>query len=233
MRYILSALILCLVHTSALGQACTADTSNTEPTETGRGLPASADCFDCRDLSQFPRDFRNSAWNYVQYGDAAFTFANYHNTLTNGFSDSSTMVVRTCNDFGQCANTHITVNFDTTGLGTIAGVPVQIRTAVNNYSLVTSTSDGPNRVAVIYPGSAGDTLKKVPAGSKDDGRGTGDCMNNEGELTDGSTGGGDGGGGGSGGGNNGPPPDPLPGDTGDPVCGISRVDDGKGRRTCD
>lgn len=194
-------ILIAISYNSAFAQSCTKDHSGTVPTEEGRGLPDSTWCFDCRDLSQFPEDFTNKAWNYTQHGDAAFTFGYYHESLSAGLSESSTMAVRSCNPMGQCATTMVTVNFNILSLD-LVGVPAGVRTSVHSYDLVTITSDGDNHQVTHFPQVTSQANLPVPVSDEDDGHESGDCLDNdgdaEGESTydpNGSDGGGSGGGG--------------------------------------
>lgn len=67
MRALLFSIAPLLLAGEALANDCPDDLSGTVPTETGRGLPETAYCTSCRDLSQFPEDFSNHAWNYTQH----------------------------------------------------------------------------------------------------------------------------------------------------------------------
>lgn len=181
MRIVYSVLALVLVFSSTelYAQGCERDYTGTVPTEQGRGLPDSTWCFDCRDLSAFPEDFSNQAWNYVQHGGAAFTFGYYHEAIENGFSSSSTMPVRGCNTMGQCASTFVTVNFDTGGFE-LFGIPIQFRTGVHNYELVTARTNGANYEVTHFRQVVDQEGLPVPADTRDDGYEDGDCLDNEG-----------------------------------------------------
>lgn len=207
MRLTLIPLALGLIVSSGVAMsdtACDLDYSGTVPTATGKGLPETTMCTKCRDLDQYPEDFSNHAWNYVNFGRASFTFDYYYDTLTRTGA-STTMPIRTCNLYGQCANTFVTVFFKTAGAGIsvgFLGIDLSIRTGRDRYVLVTHRPRGNNHDVTHMPEVVSQDELPVPLGSESDGHEVGACLANDGserEATEVSTSGGDGSSGGGGG----------------------------------
>lgn len=182
MRILLIAVAGLLFAGNALANGCSLDLSGTVPTQPGRGLPDTAYCGSCRDLSQFPEDFSNHAWNYTQHGAGAFTFGYYYDTMLNAVGPASTMQVRGCNTLGQCATTYVTVSFNTFGMD-IMGIPFQARTSRDRYDLVTVRPNGVNYQVTHLPQTISQNPLAIPAGGQDDGYEPGtDCLDNDGTV---------------------------------------------------
>ena len=156
-------------------------------------------CDQCRDPDQFPRDYRNFAYNQLFAPDATMTYSE---------GDFFEVV----NPQGQ--SVFVDVNMDLEVFTLDMGIPIPLPYPIAiQVQIILIYENGDQRTYMLDPRAHPNGL---PVGGRRAGGG-------------GHGGGGSGGAGGSGGSGGSEPPS---GSSGSRVCGTTRVDGGKGRRTC-
>lgn len=181
LAFSLLAIVIVLSKDACAGTTgCSDDLSGTVPTTPGYDLKPSDPCLRCRELNAFPHDFLSDAWNYVQTGHGSFVYKYYYETLS-GHSAQTRFNVRTCSTLGQCADTLILTTFDTLGIS-VQGLPLQKRTGVQSWKLITYLPDGRQHTRTYYPEVVDESAPfPVPAPGPDDGYEPGtDCLTNSG-----------------------------------------------------
>lgn len=217
------ALWLLLISTSALAQECPNDMTGTFH-EGHWAMQDFITCTDCREVNQYPDDFRNQLWNWTLTGDGGFIYDYYMNRSVSTFG-SEQLSIPICNAAGQCATGTFTVYFNVINIG-IGNASVPINTSVNSMTIRITQANGDSTTDTFLPDQREAGALPIPSDSSGGLLGPDDCLNNDGterpsSLPDIPEGGGGipggGGGGGSGGGSGYPDPALTPDD--DLFCG--------------
>ena len=175
-------LLLALLYCTA-GQAQDADTAC--ETDTGwididwnTGAQGGYLCEGCRELNQFPEDFRNFATNFHLHGLGAARREQLEALLSAGDLTTNFGV---CNMMGQCAQGSLTAHMDSVGLP----VPeAQLNFNVDSYTIRITLRNG-NQISATYPaGMVNQNTLPVPVTSEDDGVAPGVCLDAAGANAD-------------------------------------------------
>jgi len=182
--------------------ACPMDTTGTQPTDdySEYGLTAQVPCRNCREISKFPGDVGNAAWNYVMVGSAAGVYDKEYGIGSIGYKlgPESSFTIRVKNGLGQTENVTIITVFRTLSVSGVA-VSLQTRTSIKGWRVFSVSPSGvPSTAPYEYQKILESTAFKIPSSAGDDGYTAGeDCLKNDGTVRT-SGGGSDGGGGGGG-----------------------------------
>lgn len=142
-------IVISLLFAATGWAACPKDKSGTWVNNPSLGvwpMPNDYYCPACRDLTQFPEDFRNQLWNAATHGGTAAADQIHHIFQgmmdigpTMGFEDSLSIPV--CNRHGQCTTSTALVIFKRVGF-TFRDIPLVLNTSVDSLRITTRTPDG-------------------------------------------------------------------------------------------